>query len=52
MRDLARLRETISGWGGFERRVTSTVELFDLAIESADASMQGDLEAEAAALLS
>ncbi len=50
MRDLARLRETISGWGGFERRIASTVELFDLAIESRDASMQDDLDAESSAL--
>ena len=50
MRDLARLRETISGWQDFERRVASTVELFDLAIESGDASMRGELDAEAAAL--
>ena len=50
MRDLARLRETISGWQDFERRVRSTVELFDLAIESGDASMRGDLDAEASAL--
>ncbi|MCI0888152.1 MAG: peptide chain release factor 2 [Chloroflexi bacterium] len=50
MRDLARLRETISGWEGFERRVTSTVELFDLAIDSGDASIRGELEAEASTL--
>ena len=50
MRDLARLRDSITGWRGFEQRVTSTVELFDLAIESADESMYGDLRAEAETL--
>ncbi|MCH7608895.1 MAG: peptide chain release factor 2, partial [Chloroflexi bacterium] len=50
MRDLARLRETISGWRGLSQRITSTVELFDLAIESGDASIHADLEEEASVL--
>lgn len=50
MRRLARLRETIEGWQGFDQRIRSTLELLDLAIESNDSSMADELAAEATSL--
>jgi len=51
MKRLARLRATVDGWSGFERRVAIAIELFDLAIESGDMAMGEELMAEAEALI-
>jgi peptide chain release factor 2 len=50
MRELARTKETVEGWTGLSERVTSTIELIDLAMESADQPLLDELAAEAEAL--
>lgn len=51
MRQLARLKSTVEGWQGFQERVITTHELIDLAIESHDDAMLGDLGPDGEALL-
>lgn len=51
MRQLARLKDTVEGWRGFEERVTTTHELIDLAIESEDQAMLNELAPDGEALL-
>ncbi len=51
MRQLARLKDTVEGWRGFEERVTTTHEFIDLAIESDDQAMLKELASEGEALL-
>ena len=47
MRELARLRGTVEGWGGLGERVRTTLELIDLARESSDQPMLDELAADA-----
>lgn len=51
MRQLARLKDTVEGWRGFEERVTTTHEFIGLAIESEDQAMLKELASEGEALL-
>ena len=51
MRKLSRLQDAVSSWHDFEQRLKSTVELFDLAIDSSDDSVEDELQTEADALL-
>jgi peptide chain release factor 2 len=51
MREIARLKEAVSGWRGFDERARTTLELLELAIESADRAMFDDLAPEANALI-
>ncbi len=50
MRRLARLRAAIDGWRSFEARIRSTLDLLELAIDSKEASMAEEINAEAEAL--
>ena len=50
MRAMGRLRDTLSLWRGLESRSTDLIELTELAIEEGDYSLEGQLEADAAAI--
>jgi len=51
MRELARLKQTVEGWRGFDERARTTLEFLDLAIESDDHAMSNHLAPEANDLL-
>ena len=51
MRTMGRLRDTLSLWRGLESRSTDLLELTELAIEEGDYSLEGQLEADAAAIV-
>jgi peptide chain release factor 2 len=51
MRQLARLKQTVEGWCGFEERTRTATELIDLGLESGDANMLAELKADGEALL-
>jgi peptide chain release factor 2 len=51
MRHLARLKQTVEGWCGFEERTRTATELIDLGLESGDANMLAELKADGEALL-
>jgi len=51
MRQLARLKQTVEGWCGFEERTRTATELIDLGLESGDENMLAELKADGEALL-
>ena len=51
MRQIARLKETVETWRGLDERARTTLELIELAVESADSAMLEELGHEAEALL-
>jgi len=51
MRHLARLKQTVEGWCGFEERTRTATELIDLGLESGDENMLAELKADGEALL-
>lgn len=51
MRQLARLKQTVDGWRGFEERTRTTAELISLGLESSDQEMLAELQTDGEALL-
>ena len=51
MRKLARLKQTVDGWRGFDERIRTTLELLELALESSDRAMLAELKTDGQALL-